>query len=104
MPQNTYGELISIIIAIFTAFIGMVAWFIRLESAVKRNTERIADNEEALQQGDNRMNLIDGRIIAAINTMSDKIEKAAVQSVDTSKAVAKIEGMLMYKERMEHQS
>ena len=99
------------------AFVALVAWSVRLEMKVFRNTEqiesndkalreKIRDTEDALREGDNRMNAIDGRVVNVLNVMNSKLdivnESVNEKFNQTSKSVAKIEGMLMYKDKMDH--
>lgn len=97
MQQIEFGELVTL----FCVIVGTVAWFIRLEAAVKRNTERIADNEMALESGDNRMNTIDGKIGDTLALMYRELQMINNKFNETSNQVSRLEGMLQYKNNME---
>lgn len=96
------------IFPVIASFVALVAWSVRLEMKVYRNSEKIRDTDAALEAGDNRMNTIDGRLLDMLKVMNSKLD-TVTESVntkfnETSKSVSKIEGMLMHKDKSKEQS
>lgn len=85
-PYEILGSLTVIGAAIF--------WLATLEQRQKRNAEKIKEVEGRLEGGDSRMTAIENRIVTALQTINSEMK-------DSAKSIAKIEGMLMYKDKIE---
>ena len=102
MEPVTMGEFLGIGITAILTLVACVAWLIRLEAGMKRNAEKVADVESALEAGDNRMNTIEDKIGDTLQHIHVEMRKIADSVNDkftsTSNAVAELKGILRGRE------
>lgn len=94
--QISIGEIITAVVV----FVGLVAWFVRLEAKLTRASERIEDLMGAIASQDNRMNSIDGKIISTLDNVTNKLEIVNSKSNRTAESLARIEGVLFAKDKL----